>query len=275
MSPRPLLRDAALDRRLEEHGWVAVDLLERRQVRSLRRAYRRLDHRLTVDRSFAAGFHATIIDDRVGYREAVHQAIAAAVMPRVHELFDAVELTLTNFVVKAPGAAAVPNHVDWTFVDESRHRSVSVWMPLCDTGPTTGAIGVLDGSHRAVGFVRAAANPTYQQTDDFGSALPGRQLVPLRAGQAVVFDHRLVHFSSPHEGRRDRVAVTFELVPAEAPVLHFEQLAPGRFRRHTVEPEFFIRYHAGQDPRDVPGHLDAAEVEGLSFEQVVGGSTAT
>ena len=46
--------------------------------------------------------------------------------------------------------------------------------------------------------MRAAANPTYQETDAFGASLPGRELVPLRAGRAVVFDHRLVHFSAPH-----------------------------------------------------------------------------
>jgi hypothetical protein len=265
MSPRALLRDPALDRQLLEHGWVVVDLLSPLQVRALRRRYRRLPHDITTDRSFAAGFHATIIDDRTEYRERVHEVIADAVGPRVQELFDSVQLTLTNFVVKAPGADRVPNHVDWTFVDEAVHRSASIWSPLSDTGPATGAIGVLDGSHRRVDFVRAAANPTYQETDAFGAELPGRTLVPLRAGEAVVFDHRLVHFSAPHGGRRDRVAVTFELVPAEADVLHFEQLGPGRFRRHTVRPEFFVRYAAGQDPCDVPGHLACEEVDAVSF----------
>lgn len=261
-----ILRDPTLQAQLDELGWVVVDLLDARATQELRAAYDALPHRITVDRSFARGFHATIIDDRADYRRASHEAIAAVVAGPAQQVFDRMRMVFTNWVTKEPGADAAPYHVDWTFADEDRHQSVSIWMPLVDTDEQTGCIGVVDGSHHRVDFIRAAAHPTYHETDRFGRSLPGAHTVPLGPGQAVIFDHRLVHFSMPHDGPGTRVAVTCEFVPEEADLLHYEQLEPGRFVRHTVSPEFYVTYSAGSDPSTVPGHLGSEVVEGRSFD---------
>lgn len=265
---RPLLRDPHAWEQLDRDGWVVVDLFDDEQVDQLNRRHAELDHEVTLDRSFAAGFHATIMDGREAYRRCAHDAIAEVVEEPFARTFDGLTLTLTNWLHKSPGGAAVPYHVDWSFVDEDRHRSLSVWAPLVDTDETTGCIGVITGSHREVRFIRAAAHPSYTETDRYGSTLPGSELVPLRAGQAVVFDHRLVHFSAPHTGSAARIAITCELVPTGAEVLHFEQLGPGRFRRHVVTPEFFVTYASGDDPRERPGHLGWSDVDGASFDQL-------
>lgn len=266
-STRPVLRDLGLETELTEKGWTVVHLLDPTEVAELVAWFDGADHELVLDRSFASGFHATIMDGREQYRQAAHDAIVGVVQPHVDSLFEEMRTTLTNWLYKAPGSAAVPRHVDWSFVDEDRHRSVSVWVPLVDTDEDHGCIGVVTGSHRQVEFVRASTRPTYQETEAFGASLPGHELVPLLAGHAVIFDHRLVHFSAPHCGDEPRLAVTWELVPREADLVHFEQLGPGRFLRHVVEPSFFISYTAGDDPTTVPGHLSVSEVEAPSFDQ--------
>ncbi|MGB6057844.1 MAG: phytanoyl-CoA dioxygenase family protein [Microthrixaceae bacterium] len=262
------MRDPDLQRQVEDRGWVVVDLLTESEVRAMVDGYDRLDHEITVDRSFAAGFHATIIDERHDYRVQCHDLIAAIFGSVADRVFDDMTLAMTNFVHKEPGAAAVPDHVDWTMVDEPTVSSLSVWSPLCDTDVSTGCIGVLDRSHLAVSFLRASVNPSYMETSDFGAGLPGRELLPLKAGQGVVFDHRLVHFSTAHLGAEPRVAFTCEMVPSEVPLVHFERIDTGRFRRHVVEPGFFTLYSAGQDPRSVPGHVSCSEVDAISFDQV-------
>lgn len=262
---RQVLQDPVLDTILAEQGWVQVDLLDGEGVARLRAAYDALPHRISEGRSFARGFHATMIDDRADYRQASDAAIRAVLDEPVAALLDRMTWAFSNWVTKEPGAEAAPLHVDWTFVDEDRHRSVSIWMPLVDTDEDTGCLGVVDASHLAVDFVRADTSPTYAETDDWGRSLPGARTVPLRAGQAVVFDHRLVHFSQPHGGPERRVAVTCEFVPDEAELLHFESLGGDRFRRHVVSPEFFVTYAAGGDPRSVPGHVSDSEVSAPTF----------
>lgn len=266
MTGRALLRDPDLERQVEAEGYGTLPMLSTAEVAELVARSAGLHHEVTVDRSFAAGFHATIIDDRPDYRRAAHRAIVDVVAPHVERMAIAVDIAMSNWLHKAPGAAAVPNHIDWTFVDEQFHRSLSIWIPLCDTDARSGALGAVAGSHHRVDFVRAAANPTYEETDAFGRTLGGRRVIPLRAGEAVVFDHRLVHFSAPHLGDRERLAITCELVPREAELLHFEQLGAGRFRRHVVDPEFFVTYAAGQDPTTVAGHRSVSVVDGRSFD---------
>lgn len=269
MSGRRLVRSDELDEQIRRKGWTTVDLLDASTVGALRDSYERLPNQITVDRSFAAGFHATIMDGRTAYRHRAHDVISDAVASPFDRLFDRMKLTLTNWLHKEPGAAAVPFHVDWSFVDESLHRSLSVWSPLVDTDERTGCIGVVDGSHLLTRFVRASAHPGYAETQLYGERLPGRRLVPLRAGQAVVFDHRLVHFSAPHAGSGPRVAISCELVPEEAHVLHYEYLGPGLFRRHRVTSDFFVGYTAGDDPTNVEGHLETDLIAALSFDQMV------
>jgi hypothetical protein len=263
-----VLRDIGLEAELSEKGWAVVHLLDPDEVAQLVSWFDRAEHEITLDRSFASGFHATIMDGRADYRQSAHDAITSVVQPHVDTMFVDMRMTLTNWLYKAPGSAAVPQHVDWSFVDEDQHRSVSVWVPLVDTDEDHGCIGVVTGSHQEVHFVRASTQPSYQETQAFGAGLPGHELVPLMAGQSVIFDHRLVHFSAAHHGADPRLAVTWELVPREAELVNFEPLGPGRFRRHVVDPEFFVRYTAGDDPTTVPGHRSASDVEAPSFDQL-------
>lgn len=266
---RALLADPALQAQLDDHGWVVVPLLDEASIARLIESYAELPHVITTNRSFAAGFHATIIDERPDYRRAAHEAIAEVIAGPMGRVLCDMTLAMTNWVHKEPGSAAVPLHADWTFVDEAVHRSVSMWAPLVDTGETSGCIGVVDRSHRDVSFVRASTQPGYVDTDRFAQSMPGRLTLPLRAGHGVLFDHRLIHFSEPHHGPLARVAITAEYVPAEAELYHYEQISSGRFRRHLVHPDFFVEYSAGQDPPSVRGHVRVDEVNACSFDQVV------
>ena len=260
-----VLHDPDLQDQLDEHGWVVVDLFDDHQVTALDAAFESLPHRVSDGVSFASGFHATIIDDRPDYRRASHRAIEEVVAGPADRLLSGMSLAMTNWVTKEPGADAAPFHVDWTFVDEDRFRSVSLWVPLVDTDDETGCIGVVDGSHRQVDFVRAATHPTYQDTHEWARAMPGARTLHLRAGEAVVFDHRTVHFSMPHRGTSRRVALTCEYVPQGAELLHYELEGPDRFRRHVVTPEFFVTYTAGDDPVGRPGHVRVDHVSGRAF----------
>lgn len=260
-----LMFDEQAERHLDRLGWVVIDLFEPTEVDALRSAYRSLPHDVVRDRSFAEGFHATVVDERDEFRRASDLAIREIVEPAVDRHFDRLDVAFTNWVSKEPGAAAAPYHVDWTFVDEAVHRSVSFWSPLTTTDESNGCIGVVDASHTEVTFVRAARHPSYLETDRWGRSLPGSHTVPLEPGQAVVFDHRTVHFSTPNHTDERRIAVTCELVPEEAELLHFEQVGPGRFLRHHVTADFFTTYTAERDPMACPGRLSTTEAPGVSF----------
>ena len=68
-------------------------------------------------------------------------------------------------LVKWPGQdGAMGTHQDWTFVDERRFRSVTVWCPLVDVEQRNGALELLPGSHRILTHARCSPSlpETYQ-----------------------------------------------------------------------------------------------------------------
>ncbi|WP_426574223.1 phytanoyl-CoA dioxygenase family protein [Aquihabitans sp. McL0605] len=136
--------------------------------------------------------------------------------PTRREFLEYVSLGWTN-ITKWPGSAgAVISHRDPSFVDERVHRSYGVWCAIEPVGPDTGALTLAPGSHRARPLVRV-----HQAEDnlapDYDGALAERTVsIPLAAGEAIVYDHALVHGSGPNTGPHPRTVVAGLLVPVAA-----------------------------------------------------------
>jgi ectoine hydroxylase-related dioxygenase (phytanoyl-CoA dioxygenase family) len=241
-------RQAALD----ADGFVVVPLLDEAAVRSLWSAYEGLAHRQTRDSPFAEGFHTSIYDERTAYREAVHAALAATVAPALDRILDRHRMIFANYTVKMAGGGAVPCHPDWTFVDEGRFRSVTVWCALDDIDEGLGSLGVVPGSHREVDFVRPLNVRSYERYDAIAARHDDAVPLRLRAGEAVVMDSRALHASPPNRSVRDRVVAACVAVPEEAAGTHY--FVDGEVVwRHAIDPRFYLHYRPGADPDGVPG----------------------
>jgi ectoine hydroxylase-related dioxygenase (phytanoyl-CoA dioxygenase family) len=64
--------------------------------------------------------------------------------------------------------------------------------------------------------------------------------VPLRAGEAIVFDNALVHCSYPNHSDAPRLAAAVGMVPTGAPLVYWRRSADGRAERREVDREFFL-----------------------------------
>lgn len=256
----PTFRDPELDACLDRDGFVVIDLLSSSAAGNLLAAHDRLDHVRVWENPFAEGFHTTIYDQREVYRRDVHDVMATIVEPELVRWFDHPRMILANFAVKRPGGGPVPCHPDWTFVDETRCRSVTVWCALTDIDDLDGTLGVVAGSHRQVDFARPLNVRDYDRYVAVAAAAASARSVPLRAGQAIVFDSRTLHFSYPNLTGSPRVAAACVVVPAEATIGHFFVEADGRVRHHDVDSTFYFHYFAGADPEGVIGAAHGTEV---------------
>jgi hypothetical protein len=95
----------------------------------------------------------------------------------------------------------------------------------------------------------------YHQFSGIEDELIERHLTPVevRAGDAVILDDALVHYSPPNETDADRLAIQFVMVPREADSLFFQQVdADGDLLEvdvWRVEPPFFFNFwHGDGDP---------------------------
>lgn len=214
-SHRPLLLDANAERALTADGYAVLPLLGTADVEQLL-------HRLTEwVPDFPEGFYASVHvpDDRL--RAGVNALLMATFRPLLNKICRDASLLGGAFINKAPGPrGALPPHQDWNIVDESRHRSFNVWVPLVDTHAANGAISVLPGSHHWLPTVRGPNIPCIfrQSHPQLRSAM---KLLPMRAGDVLIYDHRLLHCSDVNRTQAHRPGVVMGLVPTEADLKHY------------------------------------------------------
>jgi len=207
---RPVLRDPALDATLREHGWVRLRLLDDAAVARLVAAWRdlRVVHPPRWD---PTGFAATIRDHGARFRadEVIRSETRAA--------FETVLLDhapfMSAFLTKQAGSGELPAHLDWRLLDESPNRTYGGWIALTDATGDHGVLGVVARSHHLVDFDRTPESPGHDWTWQLVESGAERVLIPAAAGDAVIYDHRLVHFSEPNRGAEERLAVNVGLAP--------------------------------------------------------------
>ncbi len=256
--PRNLFRDSALEARFVRDGYVVCELLGDGALARLRAA-----HRPPADIA-ELPFYSSAMSADFDYRRRASAAIKAAVRPRLEELLIGVEPIYGQFFDKRPDdkESEVHIHQDWSFVDESRHRSVTVWCPLVDTDETSGCLAVVPGSQmlnpRPRGYVDRFPYP------DLAPLLIKEYSVhlPVRAGEAVLFDQRLFHWSRPNLGPGRRPAVQCLCASTGCPLLYphaDEQVHPGEVELFEVDAMFFTEFLIGVRPRRgvSHGHVDA------------------
>jgi hypothetical protein len=255
--------DAELERALDRDGYAVVPLLDDDAVGELTELYWRIgpapgDPRMTI--------HFDFQSPSAEYKQAVSDLTRPILEPKVASLLDRFHLFSPSFIMKWPGGrSGFAPHQDSTLVDEQRFRSVTIWCPLTDTtgadGQDNGILRFVPGSHEFVRWIRAhdpgafAFDGLEQDiVDHFGVALP------LRAGEAVLFDHRTVHFSMPNDSQDSRLVVAMGLRPAEADLLHFrrdpEVDADGRewFDVYEIDDDYFIQLSPFSVREGVPGY---------------------
>lgn len=247
---RETFADPELQRQFALEGFVTCDLLDEQAVAEVRRV---------VDELYPeppGGMHTTIQSPDSAYRRCVIERIPPLVTGELSALLVDHDLLTASLAIKWPGVdTGFCTHQDWTMVDEQRFRSVNAWIPLVDVDERNGALGVLPGSHLVLdhlrcspmnpgGFVCEANDVSHQELD----------LVPLRAGQALLFDNGLLHGSGPNLTDGPRVVIIVAMKPREADILHFFLPDAGSWvaDRYEVGTDFFADYVIGQPPEIEP-----------------------
>lgn len=117
---------------------MVVQLLSEEGVKQL------WDFYLTNPNPFQAGFHTTHFATDKAFKKKVHDNITAVLEPAVRPFLPNYAAAFGNFMVKEPGGNnPMPLHADWTYVDESQATSLAIWLPLVDTNPENGQLGVI------------------------------------------------------------------------------------------------------------------------------------
>ncbi|MEM7049873.1 MAG: phytanoyl-CoA dioxygenase family protein [Acidobacteriota bacterium] len=260
-----MLKDAAAREQLERDGWVVIEFFTDAEFDRLVAIHDNL-HQDAVDEGI---FFSNRSPDEA-YKARVQELFREHYRSKLDELFVDAEWIDGVFIIKAPGAGEFSNHQDWSLVDEAEHRSLGIWAPLLDVDAKNGTFCVLSGSHRFHETYRSPTIPSIYARDDLDALIAEhRQVLEVRRGQAVIFDHALIHATTPNRSDRRRSAAFCGIKPRRAE-MRFFWLDPQaeRVEAFRIERDFLYRYDYQSRPEaESLGHLPweppEVTVEGL------------
>lgn len=241
--------DIHINKEVEQNGFAVVPFASAEELQDLKLFYN------TLPETNSKGTYVTMFHPSYEYRKKVEQKIRQLFAAKAENSLINYRVLFTNYMVKEPGPEGdFPVHQDWTYVDETKYASYAFWIPLSDVGATNGALHVVPGSHKFITHLRGPF--IYEPFKELSEEIKKKysQPVNLKAGEALIWDHRLIHYSLPNLSDQPRIAFTLILVPEEAEVIHCFSLDEEKGRiinKYSVDTDFFFTYTIGQKPQGV------------------------
>ncbi|RCJ32535.1 hypothetical protein A6769_27780 [Nostoc punctiforme NIES-2108] len=191
-----------------------------------------------------SSYHLTDFDGNIDYKIKAKKLISSILEPHLKKIFDNYKIITTNFIIKPPGKGKFPVHQDWTFVlDTKNYTSLTLWCPLIDTNEENGTLKVVEGSHKIVLDIVTSTVDFYCKKIENAIVEKYGKPICLKAGECLLFDHSLLHFSDDNHSTQPRYVMQAILVPSEIePVFYyFDVNKPEEgFEVFQTEPDFFI-----------------------------------
>jgi Phytanoyl-CoA dioxygenase (PhyH) len=246
---RQVFQDAALQQAFEVEGLVSVPMLSASEVAALREEVTRLrpDDNFAPDGSGRGpSYHCSFLDSNRDYRRRVRDLVGAVFAPHVASVLAGYEILNCNFYVKPPGTGKFTIHQNWPALADLDDTTVTIWCPLGDTDTTNGTLQVVPGSHKLLPHIEAPGAEGYFA--GFTEALIAQHLkpIPVRAGDAIIFDDSLLHWSAANLSDSPRVAIQILCVPSDAMPVLFFRTSDTQFEIIEADSEFYLTNDASQ-----------------------------
>ena len=242
-SLQQILRDEQLDKKLLEEGYVVIPFLSANEVSSLTNFYYENHPQQTE------GMYATAHVPDISFRMKMNDFIKQNFARTIEETFVNCNPLGGSFIAKGKGTRGTINpHQDWNIVDEEKFRSFNIWVPLVDLNENNGVIKILPRSHVWLKSYRSAnINSAYEAVND----LLWQKMIPLfmKRGEALIYDHRLLHASGENFSNELRLAAVYGIIPQEAEMLYYHKADENTVEVFESNPEFFLYGNIFEGPK--------------------------
>ncbi len=261
--------DQELEERFQKDGYVEVPFLTSEEVEMLKAYYfdtlnesgGRLgpeDEKHQSSQEITYDF--TFIDKNSDYKQQVFDMITNAFANRVDDYLDKYKPMIANFIRKKEDGGEVPLHQNWAFADEHKCATVSIWCPLVDSNKENGTLEVVPGSHKRYGEVRGPMIKS--ELAGIHSEIIDKYMQPVatKAGNAVILDDSIVHYSSPNQTDGLRLAIQLILIPKEEKSIHFHMdLSKDRSLVEVLEvdKDFYMKFNPWKKPSEDVSRIDS------------------
>ena len=256
--------NAGVNAALNEHGYATTHFLSPAEVDRLAEIIDAAAERLDRENvHIPTHFMLSAFNNDGAYKERLFDSVWAFLEAKVGAVLPGYEPLVINMFDKLPGDAydPVPIHQNPSFVDEPAHKSVSLWIPLCDVDRTNGTVGVMPGSHNRFNAVRAGNMAHEDIFADVQKSLEDELFVPvvMAKGEMLALDDTILHWSYPNISPTRRAAVQLIMVPKGVPHIYYyyDDSAPDApmMDRYKVDRHFFFGFNCKARPETLE-HID-------------------
>lgn len=186
-------------------------------------------------------YHCSFLDTSEEYKRKTSDILRAKFQPLITKYMPDFVILNANFYVKPLNTGMIPIHQNWPMIDLN-DTTVTLWCPLQDVDVKNGVLHIIPGSHKIIPHVEGINVPAY--FTHFREALVEKYLqpVPMKAGDAIIFDDGLLHWSPDNHSNQPRIAIQILCIPKDTtPFLYFyDPEHPDRFEKIEAEPEFWL-----------------------------------
>ncbi len=247
---RRVLNNEAAETNFHRDGFVTIDLLSKDKLEELHSLIKELN-RGHLDSSVEenSSYKLSFFNNNLAFKQKVFKALTDFFQPLVDKHLFNYKPLIINIFDKEPGKGEVPVHQNWTFVDEDKYTSVSVWIPLVDVSRANGTLEVVKGTHKTLCKHRSPSLPWV--FDELNEVLKKKYLQPfeLKAGQAAIIDDGILHWSSENKTSVVRTAVQLIMTPSDADAIHYyKSPQENSVRIYKVDPLFFMQFNMKEIP---------------------------
>lgn len=258
---RPVFKDPELQATFDNLGYAPIPgFLSPEEVEALKKSYfdtlperggsmlsEETDHKTDAEITY----DFTFIDRNPEYKKMVFRLITEKFKPLYDQYLDNYKPIIANYIHKGKDSGEVPMHQNWAFVDERKYTSVSVWVPLVDSNEANGTLQMVDGSHKRFGEIRGPLVPW--ELEKVKGEIIQKHLTPMNvnAGDAVVLDDSIVHYSAINQTGGLRLTIQLILIPEETESIHYHrdpQGDPNEVTIYEVDQEFYMHFHPWLKP---------------------------
>jgi len=244
---RKIFRDETHQEEFKKKGYVKVNFLNNEMIADILKKVQDMRPNDQFDPDGKGigrtTYHCTFLDDSAQYKKKVSQLIDSMFIEIMDRYLVDFKILTSNFYVKPPGKGTINIHQNWPAIEDINETTLTLWTPLVDVDHHNGALQLVAGSHKIVPDIAAATVPMFFQ--NFEDALLNKYLktIPMKAGEGLIFDDSLIHYSGPNYSEMTRYAIQIETMPKECtPVVYYcDQAAGGhQFEIFEVDSDFFV-----------------------------------
>jgi hypothetical protein len=213
------------------------------------------------------------------YRTQVDSAGREALEEPLTAILDRYRIVACGHFTKRPNAAEMGLHRDWTMMRDPGQPALNIWCPLVPVGRSNGTLALLPGSHRLPNIETPGVEPFYGR---YAQALKKRSVTfDLAPGEAILFDNRVLHWSTANATATPRPVLRAVAVPEDQRIVFYRLDSESGGRRFEIldaEEEGVLSvtprdHEAGTTPRRSFGYVanDNRDISLRECKRLLGG----